>query len=284
MVRIGILVMLLFLLGTVGWAQERFAGMEREVRKDLLADESSGDEKIKDTKKEIGESVNEDNSDQEKSNDESKTRPTAEDSSNDQSPGGQLFLAILQIMMEYTFTARYAMYPYENGTYVYNTSVVDQPTEKKLFSVDFSSEAAWHVDSTFGEVNKVCFRFLGLNINLFNQFIFAGSEGFRALSANGGLCFFVPNFQLDLYVGIFRLDFVDRAFLSFGTQFQLFFHDRVYFEVYNLNSYYMGLEFSYVSGCLNYAFGRWGIGAGFNYSNYNGFEYLGPLIKLSLWF
>jgi hypothetical protein len=54
--------------------------------------------------------------------------------------------------------------------------------------------------------------------------------------------------------------------------------------VYNLDSIRKGLEFSYVSDCLSYALGRWGIGAGLNYSYFNGFGYLGSLIKISLWF
>jgi hypothetical protein len=196
----------------------------------------------------------------------------------------QALFAFLEVWGEYSIYVRYAAYPYATSSYHYNTSEQDFPEENKGISLELSSEASWHLDNTYGQINKLTFRLLALNFNLFNQTIFAGHEWFYALSANGGLSLFVPNFAMDFYVGMFHLDFLHQVFFCFGGQIQLFFHPHLYFEVYNLNSIHKGLEFSYVSGCLSYALGRWGIGAGFNYSNYNGFAYLGPLIKISLWF
>lgn len=240
------------------------------------ADENSGDDKIEDTKERIEEDVEDE--------EHHSKHKTAEEDDEEAETIIEAVLAILQVWGEYSIFVRYAAYPYATSEYHYNTSEEDYPGEDKSISLELSSEASWHLDNTYGQINKLTFRFSALNVELFNQTIFAGTEWFYSLSANGGLSLFVPNFALDLYVGMFHLDFLHQVFFCFGAQVQIFFHPHLYLEVYNLNSIHKGLEFSYVSGCLSYALGRWGIGAGFNYSNFNGFAYLGPLIKISLWF
>ncbi len=244
------------------------------------ADESSGDEKIEDTKERIEEDVEDE---EDGHHHHSKREKIVED---DEDVEGiiEAVFAILEVWGEYSIYVRYAAYPYATSSFHYNTSEKDNPEEDKGISLELSSEASWHLDNTYGQINKLAFRFSALNFELFNQTIFAGHEWFYSLSANGGLSFFVPNFAMDFYVGMFHLDFLHQVFFCFGAQVQIFFHPHLYLEVYNLNSIHKGLEFSYVSGCLSYALGRWGIGAGFNYSNFNGFAYLGPLIKISLWF
>ena len=246
------------------------------------ADESSGDKKIEDTKERVEEDVED-----EEGHHRHKEHPEMPADADYGSAIAGIFEAIFNVFKvwgEYSFGARYAAYPYATTLYHYNTSQDDFPGAVKIYSIELSSEGNWHVGNTYGLNSKLSFRFSALNFNLFDQFVFAGHEWFNALSANGGVSFLAPNFSLDLFIGAFGLDFLDRVFLSFGAQVLLFFRPHLYFELYNLNSIYGGLEFFYISGCLSYALGRWGIGAGFNYSNFNGFSYLGPLIKVSLWF
>jgi hypothetical protein len=241
-----------------------------------FADESSGDEKIKDTKKRIEEAINE-------SEDDSDAAASVEEDDDQQSLADLLFELIFKIWAGYSLSIRYAAYPYANPLYAYNISSLYLPEEHRIVSLELSADATWHLDNTYGEINKLCLRLSALNINLFNQFIFTRSEGFSALSANAGISFFFPNFMLDLFAGVFNLDFLDRVFASFGAKIQLFFSGHIYVEFYNLNSIYKGFTFTHAAGCLSYALGRWGIGIGFNYSNYAGFEYLGPFVKISLW-
>jgi hypothetical protein len=245
------------------------------------ADESPGDEKIEDTKERVEEDV-----EAEEGHHHSRHPKMPEDADYGSAIGGifEAIFSILEVWGEYSLGVRYAAYPYATTLYHYNTSEMDFPEQDKILSLQLSSEANWHVGNTYGQNNKLSFRFSAFNFNLFNQNIFAEHQWLYAVSADGGLSFLAPNFALDLFLGAIHLDFLSQVFLSFGAQVLLFFRPHLYFEVYNLNSINGGLEFYYLSGCLSYALGRWGIGAGFNYSSYNGYGYFGPLIRLSLWF
>jgi hypothetical protein len=243
--------------------------------------EKEGDEKIKDTIKQIQEEA-------EKA--EEGEAETEEESDEDSCSGcqafGELFLDIFgELFWEYAVSIRFADYPYaENSDYFHNTSAFRYPREEKAISLQAATDLSTHLDGTYGNVNRISFQMTTLHANLYNQFIFASSEWFSVISLNGGLTLSIQNFLLSAFAGGYKLNILDNIILSFGLSSQFFLPGGFYLDLYNLNAVLnYKLNFVHWTVSLNYSFWRFSLGVGYKYSRFINSEYSGPSLKVCFW-
>jgi len=187
----------------------------------------------------------------------------------------------------YFINVRYSNYPYAGDT-DYNFSGLsysENPPEKIAFLYS-SAEASYlgkDVRDTYGATAKISGNIYSLNFNYFYHRIFSSEESISFYSLNGGIYFALADFTLTPFIGAFYVETVDEIRFSYGANLQVFFPGNYILDLYNINSSYGSLNFNHISASLNYALYRFNIGLGFNYNNYAGVSFSGPLVKLSFW-
>jgi len=243
--------------------------------------EKEGDEKIKDTIKQIQEEA-------EKA--EEWEAETEEETDGDSCSGCQLFFDVFldifgELFWAYAVSIRFADYPYaENSAYFHNTSAFRYPREEKVVSLQAVTDLSTHLDGTYGNVNRISFQLTTLHANFYNQIIFAGSEWLSVTSLNGGLTLSIQNFLLSCFAGGYKLNVLDNFILSFGISSQFFLPARFYLDVYNLNAVLnYKLQLTHWTVSLNYAIWRFSLGVGYTYNKFVNSEYSGPSLKVCFW-
>jgi len=252
----------------------------------INSSETEGDEKIRETIERIKEEEEQiEEQEVEKEEEDEVDEIRFDEDSSLESFIGKLIGQIFKILFRYSFTVRYADYPYFAGNYyIYNTSSLFYPEERNIFSVQLSTDFAYHFDETYSLINKINAQISAVHINIFNQFIFSESEWFSIISGNAGLSFFLPNFMLNGYLGFFKLNFLERYLFSYGFSSKLFLPKNFYIDFYNINSTLGSLRFIHFAFNLNYSIRRFNIGIGYNYNDYAKDLYKGPCLKGSIWF
>ena len=242
-------------------------------------EEKDGDEKILETIKKIQE--------------EAEEEPEQEDTTEEDGDSclgcqffGEIFAEIFsEIFWEYAFSIRFADYPYaENSDYLHNTSTFRYPMEDKAASLQAATDLSTHFDGTYGNVNRIAVQLATLHANLYNQFIFAGSEWLSVTSLNAGLTLSIQNFLLSCFAGGYKLNVLDNFILSFGISSQFFLPGRFYLDLYNVNAVLNDkLQLIHWTVSLNYAIWRFSLGVGYNYNQIVGDVYAGPSLKVCFW-
>jgi len=254
----------------------------------IESSETEGDEKIRETIeriKEEEEQIEEQEVEKEEADEGDEIRFDEDEGGFLGSFMGELMGQIFEALLQYSFTVRYAEYPYSaSNDYIYNTSSLFYPEERNIFSLQLSTDFAYHFDETYSLINKMNAQISAVHINIFNQFIFSESEWFSIISGNAGLSFFLPNFMLNGYLGFFKLNFLERYLFSYGFSSKLFLLKNIYIDFYNINSTLGSLRFIHFAFSLNYAIRRFNIGIGYNYNDYAKVRYTGPCLKGSIWF
>jgi len=240
------------------------------------ADEE-GDEKIRETIKDIEEA--------EKEQKRKPPRRIEEEEEDDGCLLGDILARIFsEIFWQYAASVRFADYPYAgNASYVYSVSALRFPGETKFVSAHGATQLACHFDGTFGNVNRAAVELAAFHLNFYNQNIFAATQSITVLSVNGGFSLIVRGFVLNGYLGIYRLDFLDSCRLSFGLSGRLFLPARLYLDLYNLNSVVGSARCVHLLSSLNWTVGRFAVGLGYDYSRLGDFTYHGPCLRLSFW-
>jgi hypothetical protein len=182
---------------------------------------------------------------------------------------------------------RYDDYPYANGSdFNFRSTQNLDNTSNKIAFLYSSVETAYlgkDIRDTYGVTVKLSCNIYSLHLNYFYQDIFSSEESLTLYSVNGGVSFALPNFTLTPFLGIFYIESLKEARFSYGANLQVFLPANYIIDLYSLNSWYGSLNFNNFSASLNYAFYRFNIGLGFNYNNYAGVKFSGPLAKLSFW-
>jgi hypothetical protein len=181
---------------------------------------------------------------------------------------------------------------YDEYTYVDDSDLIyerpiytEQPRRRTAFLIS-SVEAAYlgkDIRDTYGVTAKISANLFALHFNCFYQNIFSSEESLTLYSINGGYSFVIQNFILTPFVGAFYIEPLEEARLSYGANLQIFFPENINLDLYTINSSYGSLNFNNFSASLNREFYRFNFGLGFNYNNYAGVSFSGPLAKLSFW-
>ena len=195
-----------------------------------------------------------------------------------------LLFEIFKILLMYSFTARFAEYPYSpNDDFNFNVSSLEHPDEHKIANLQLSVDTSYLQQSTWGVSSIFSAHLTAINLNGLYQYIFSGGEDFYIRSLNGGLSFILPGVLLNGFAGVFEHEYVDPKLLSFGLSTQIYLPFNLILDIYNLNAYYHSLGFHHLSAMLKYAMWRVNIGVGYNYNEYAGVIFEGPMIKVSFW-
>lgn len=243
---------------------------------------SSGEDRIKDMKERIKE-------EEAKAEEEQSQEDEAAGIQKDEDGEEDCFLAnllfeIFKILLMYSFTARFAEYPYSpNDDFNFNVSSLEYPDEHKIANLQLSVDTSYLQQSTWGVSSKFSGHLTAINFNGLYQYIFSGEEDFYIRSLNGGLSFILPGVLLNGFVGVFEYEYVDEKLMSFGLSTQIYLPFNFILDIYNLNAYYHSLGFHHLSAMLQYAVWRANIGVGYNYNDYAGVLFEGPMIKVSFW-
>jgi hypothetical protein len=246
----------------------------------LVGQDLPGDRKIRDT---IGRAR--------EAEERAREKETPQESEDEEGGGGlagaivgAFFQAFFEAVFELAPTLRFADYPYDPGaSYVHNTSTLLRPDERKWFSVQLSSDAAAHLDGTWGNSNRALMQLAGLHINFYQLQVLSESESLSAVSLNGGLTFFMPGFLLSGFAGAWTLDALEAAYPSCGFSCQVFLPGRVHLDVYNLNAFVGAEVWGHLEGTLEYQLWRLALGAGWRYTLIAGSVFQGPCLRASLW-
>ncbi len=181
---------------------------------------------------------------------------------------------------------------YDDYTYIDDSDLISPSpiyTDKhprKIVFLNSSVEAAYlgkDIDDTYGVTAKISANLYNLHFNCFYQNIFSSEEKLTVYSINGGMSFATNSFILTPFLGAFYIEPLEEARFSYGANLQVFLPVNYILDLYTLNSSYGSLNFNNFSASLNYAFYRFNVGLGFNYNNYAGVSFSGPLVKLSFW-
>jgi hypothetical protein len=241
-----------------------------------LAEEPGGDDKIEDTIESI----------QEAQNDPAPPPSSSQDEEDDEE------LTLLEVLLrlfaevfwEYAFSVRFADYPYAlDSHYVYSTTAFLYPDETKVISAHAATELASHLDGTYGNVNRLAVELAAFHFNFFNQNIFAETRSITVLSLNGGFSLIVKGFVLNAFLGVYKLDFLDTAQLSFGLSGRVFLPAHLYLDLYNLNAVLNTVRFNHLLASLNWTSRRFAVGLGYDCTRLAEFTYAGPCLRLSFW-
>ncbi len=194
------------------------------------------------------------------------------------------FEVFFQVMFENAATLRFAAYPYSpESPYFHNTSTWILPEERKLVSLQVSSEVANYLDGTWGNGNRVVAQLTGLHLNVYQLGVFSESEGFSVLSANAGITFFVPGFLLSGFAGAYTLDVLQATYLSFGFACQVFLPRGIHVDLFNVNGVIGDQIWSHWQGTAELSLWRFSIGAGWQQNLIAGTLYMGPCLRASFW-
>jgi len=181
---------------------------------------------------------------------------------------------------------------YDDYTYIDDSDLISPSpiyTDKhprKIAFLNSSVEAAYlgkDIDDTYGVTAKISANLYNLHFNCFYQSIFSSEESLTLYSINGGFSFSVQNVTFTPFLGAFYIEPLEEARFSYGVDLQVFLPDNYNLDLYTLNSSYGSLNFNNFSASLNHAFYRFNVGLGFNYNDYAGVSFSGPLVKLSFW-
>ena len=192
----------------------------------------------------------------------------------------------------WTYDNNYYDAGYYDYTYVDDSDLIlKRPTyeykqPRRIAFLTSSVEAAYlgkDIRDTFGATAKISANLYSLHFNCFYQSIFSSEESLTLYSVNGGFYFATQNFMLAPFLGAFYIEPLEEARLSYGANLQIFFPENFNLDLYTLNSSYGSLNFNNFSASLNREFYRFNVGLGFNYNNYAGVTFSGPLARLSFW-
>lgn len=182
---------------------------------------------------------------------------------------------------------RYASYPYaDNSSFNFCSAVNTNTTSDKIAFLNSSVETSYlgkDIRDTYGATVKVSVNLYSFHLNYFYQRIFSSAESMTYNSINAGISFATSNLNLTPFAGAFYIEFLEETRFSFGANLQVFLPYNYIIDLYSLNSSYGSLNFNNFSVSLNYAFYRFNFGLGFNYNNYAGVNFSGPLAKISFW-
>jgi len=182
---------------------------------------------------------------------------------------------------------RYDDYSYVDDSDLISPSpIYTNKQPRKIIFLNSSVEATYlgkDIDDTYGITGKISANLYSLHFNCFYQSIFSSEESLTLYSINGGFSFTTQSFTLTPFIGAFYIEPLEEAQLSYGANLKIFLPDNYNLDLYTLNSSYGSLNFNNFSASLNYEFYRFNIGLGFNYNNYAGVSFSGPLAKLSFW-
>lgn len=181
----------------------------------------------------------------------------------------------------------YADYPYaEHSDFHSGSLYTEESPSRKIAFLNSSIETSYlgkDIRDTYGVTAKVSGSLYSLHLDYFFQRIFSSQESLTLYSINGGLSFATDNFILSPFLGAFYIDILEEAQLSYGANLQVFLPANFIIDLYSLNSKYGSLNFNNFSASANYAIYRFNVGLGYNYNNYAGVNFSGPLFKLSFW-
>jgi hypothetical protein len=190
-----------------------------------------------------------------------------------------------EIIWLYFASLRFAPYPYAAGAgYEFSSLEYRHFEKQKATSVCASADLSYHLDGTYGNVNRLAAQLSALHLNVFNQTIFATSESLSAVSVNAGMSLFIGNFDLNGFAGMYLLTTTGTCMFSTGLSSRIFLPWNLYLDVYSLNAFLNGrVRFVHLLASLNFSIWRFSIGAGYNYNSIVGDIYHGPCLKLSFW-
>lgn len=241
----------------------------------------SGEDKIKDMKERIKE---EENAEEEQYQENGAAGGEEDAEGEEDCFFADLLFEIFRILLMYSFTARFAEYPYSpNDDFNFNVSSLEHPDEHKIANLQLSVDTSYLQESTWGVSGILSGHLTAINFNGLYQYIFSDGEDFYVRSLNGGLSFILPGVLLNGFAGVFEHEYVDEKLLSFGISTQIYLPSNFILDIYNLNAYYHSLGFHYLSVMLKYAVWRANIGVGYNYNEYAGVIFQGPMVKISFW-
>ena len=181
---------------------------------------------------------------------------------------------------------------YDDYTYIDNSDLIlsrpiyEHRKPRRIAFLYSSVEAAYlgkDIRDTYGATAKISANLYSLHFNCFYQSVFSSEESLTLYSINGGFYFATNYFILTPFVGALYIEPLEEARLSYGANLQIFLPDNYNLDLYTLNSSYGSLNFNNFSASLNREFFIFNVGLGFNYNNYAGVNFSGPLVKLSFW-
>jgi hypothetical protein len=244
--------------------------------------EGEGDEKIKDTIRKIQE--------------EAEKAPEEEDSWDDEEDEddgcsgcqliGEFFFEFAgELFWEYLVLISFAPYPYAPEVdYDFSTIDYQDLRYRKVTSLQVGTDLATHLDGTYGNTNRLTGQLSGVQLNLFNQTIFARSVSLSALSLNLGLSLLIGSFDLSGFVGTYLITTTGTFRLSTGLSSRVFFPGNLYLDVYGLYAFLSAdAGILHLLASLNFAVWRFSIGVGYNYNLIVDDVYAGPCVKVSFW-
>jgi len=243
---------------------------------------SSGEDRIKDMKERINEE--ETKAEEEQSQEDKATGEQNDEDSEEDCFFANLLFEVFKVLLMYSFTVRFAEYPYSpNDNFNFNVSSLEHPDEHRIAKLQLSVDTAYLLQSTWGVSSNFSAHLSAINFNGIYQYIFSGEEDFYIRSLNGGVSLILPGVFLNGFIGVFDHESVDVNLMSYGLSTQIYLPSNFILDIYNLNAYYHSLGFHHLSAMLKYAVGRANIGVGYNYNDYAGVLYQGPIIKVSFW-
>jgi len=250
-------------------------------------EESEGDEKILETIKKIQEEAEEEEEDSDWDDDEE-----------DDGLCGCLLEGCFELLdsefgelfWEYMIYISFAPYPYAPSA-DFNFSSVDygESASRKIASIQASADLSTHFDRTYGNTNRLTAQLSSLQLNVFNQTIFASSESLSTFSVNAGLSLLIGSFDLSCYGGTYLFAPTGDIMASAGLSSRIFFPGRLYLDVYSLYAFLSSSSgILHLITSLNFAVWRFSVGVGYNYNNFGGggdddYIYAGPCVKISFW-
>lgn len=193
-----------------------------------------------------------------------------------------------ELLWEYMLYIRFSPYPYAPSV-DYNFSAVDylESGSRKVTSLQVSSDLSTHFDRTYGNTNRLTAQLSALQLNVFNQTIFASSEVLPVVSVNAGLSLLIGSFDLSGFAGTYLFTRTGDVMASAGLSSRIFFPGGLYLDVYSLYAFVSSSSgILHLITSLNLAVWRFSVGVGYNYNNFGGgddYIYDGPCMKISFW-
>lgn len=197
---------------------------------------------------------------------------------------------MVSFLLTYASLVEYAPFPYADDIdYDFSTVKNDPEEPRKRWYAKLTFEPAYLLDDIWGLGARAEAAFSVFALNCLYQYNFSQANWFSVFSCNAGFVFPIQNFMLSVFAGGIQLflpsPVVPRSFMfSFGGSIQIFLPWNTAFEIWTLNAVSETVWCYIISSSVSYAIDRFHIGAGFTYSNYVGIEYVGPIVKVSVWF
>jgi hypothetical protein len=182
---------------------------------------------------------------------------------------------------------------YDDYTYIDDSDLISRSPiytykhPRKIPFLNSSVEAAYlgkDIRDTYGVTAKISANLYSLHFNCFYQNVFSREEKLTIYSVNGGVSFALGDLALTPFIGAFYIEPLEEARFSYGADLQIFLPDNYNLDFYTINSSYGSLNFNNFSASLNREFYIFNVGFGFNYNNYAGVNFSGPLARFSFSF